>query len=69
MKYYTVWHSGYRILAVVKALDKRQATSKYIKNFRKSYSGVEGSNEDIKQDLTVELAKFIDGVLSHGEMD
>lgn len=68
MKYYTVWHGGYRILAVVKADKKRQAISRYIKNFKKKYS-IDASDKEIKEALSVELVKFVDGVLSHGEMD
>ncbi len=68
MKYYTVWHGGYRILAVVEADNKRQAMSKYVKDFKKKYS-IDASDKEIKEALTVEPVKFIDDVLSHGEMD
>ena len=68
MKYYKVWHGGYRILAVVKATRKRQAISKYVKDFKKKYS-IDASDQEIKDALSVERVEFIDGVLSHGEMN
>jgi len=69
MKYYTVWHGGHRILAVVKAQDKRQAVSRYIASYRKVYVSDRSTTAEIKSALTVTLVKFVGGVLSHGEMD